>query len=210
MQIIGFEFENWNTLLLRFNWVTIILLLVFIYIISWGARYLNNFINKRSITIDEISLGIGDSSIKFTYNKKDQEIAYKLWVELYTRKIGLDYDEQNDVITEVYNSWYQFFGLARELLKEVPANRLPYCSELIILTGNVLNKGLRPHLTKWQAKFRKWYENALDDNKGDSPQELQKKYPYYEQLINELVETNKCMIEYTKLMREIAFEETHK
>lgn len=208
MQIITLEFENWKTVLLKFNWIAIILIIIIAFAIYWGIRYLINFMGRKSITIDEIELGVGSSKIKIKCNRKDQEIAYKLWVELHTRKIGLKYDEEYDVIVEVYNSWYQFFGIARELLKEVPPNRLPYCRELIILTGKVLNIGLRPHLTKWQAKFRKWYTNALDDSKDVSPQELQRQYPYYEQLVEELIETNKRMIKYTELMREIAFKET--
>ena len=48
-----------------------------------------NIAKKHSITINEVNLGIGDTSVKLVYNKKDQEIAYKLWVELSTRKIGL-------------------------------------------------------------------------------------------------------------------------
>lgn len=61
---------------------------------------------------DEIILGIGrNSSVKLKYNRKDQEVAYKLWVELSTRKIGLPFDQENDVITEVYNSWYDFLRL---------------------------------------------------------------------------------------------------
>ena len=207
MQIITLEFENWKTILLRFNWITIIFFIIVLFAIYWGIRYLINFMGKKSITIDEIELGIGSSQIKIKYNRKDQEIAYKLWVELRTRKIGLKYDEQNDVIVEVFDSLYQFFGIARELLKEVPPNRLAYCRKLIILTEKMLNIGLRPHLTTWQAKFRKWYTNALDSNKDVSPQELQSKYPHYEQLVEELIETNKRMIKYTELMREIAFKE---
>lgn len=207
MQIFDIEFENWSTILLRFNWFTIILALGIALIISLIYKSISQRINKKSITIDEINLGIGDSSIKLTYNKKDQEIAYKLWVELSTRKIGLPFDMENDVIIEVYNSWYEFFKIARELLKEVPVTRLPYSNELIILTDNVLNKGLRPHLTKWQAKYRKWYENALSVYQEDSPQELQKKYPCYDELIKDLLNTNKRMIEYKKLMKKIAFDE---
>ena len=105
-----------------------------------------NIAKKHSITIDEVNLGIGDTSVKLVYNKKDQEIAYKLWVELSTRKIGLPFDQENDVISEVYNSWYDFFKIARELLKEIPVSRLPYSNDLIKLTEKVLNTGLRPHL----------------------------------------------------------------
>lgn len=207
MELFNVEFESWNTILFRFNWFAIILLFVIILLLAWIYNMVNRAINKKSITIDEINLGIGDSSVKFTYNKKDQEIAYKLWIELSTRKIGLLFDKEHDVITEVYNSWYEFFKIARELLKEIPANRLPYSNDLIELTEKVLNKGLRPHLTTWQAKYRKWYENESKSNTTDTPQELQRKYPLYDELVNDLIETNKKMIEYKNLMKKIAFEE---
>ena len=131
-------------------------------------------------------------------------LAYKLWVDLSTRKIGLPFDENNDVIEEVYNSWYAFFGVARELLKELPATQINTSSELIELTEKVLNKGLRPHLTTWQAKFRCWY----DKNRADSdkePQQLQKEYALYDELIADLKTTNSRMIEYKELLRKIAF-----
>ncbi len=202
MEIFGIEFESWNTVILRLNWFAIIVSVIIIFGI---ILIIKRFLGKKAIMVDEINLGIGDSSIKLKYNKKDQEIAYKLWVELSTRKIGLLFDKEHDVITEVYNSWYEFFKIARELLKEVPVSRLPYSNDLIELTEKVLNKGLRPHLTMWQAKYRKWYELELSDNLKDSPQEIQERYTFYDELIEDLINTNKRMIEYKNLMKRIAF-----
>ena len=90
-------------------------------------------------------------------------------------------------------------------MKEVPASRIPYSNDLIELTEKILNNGLRPHLTIWQAKYRKWYENELDNNTDDTPQKLQQKYPLYTELIDDLIVTNKRMIEYKNLMKKIAF-----
>ena len=126
-----------------------------------------------------------------------------MWVELNTRKIGLEFDQKNDVIHEVYNSWYAFFTIARDLLKDIPATRLPYSTELITLTTKVLNDGLRPHLTVWQAKYRKWYGLQKEDTR--SPQEIQKDFPEYDSLVSDLLQTNSRMIEYKKLMYQIAF-----
>ncbi len=154
-------------------------------------------------------MGIGDSSLTLKYNSKDQEIAYKLWVELNTRKIGLAFEPENDVIEEVYNSWYSFFGIARNLMKEIPINKVKNGSDLVELTGDVLNKGLRPHLTKWQAKFRKWYEEnrQLEEYQGKTPQEIQRCYPLYDELEKDLLETNRHMIEYKTVLRQIAYDE---
>ena len=204
MEIFGVEFESWNTLILRLNWLAIVASFILVYV---GIKISKKYFSIKTITIDEINLGIGDSSVKLTYNKKDQEIAYKLWVELSTRKIGLLFDKEHDVITEVYDSWYEFFKIARELLKDIPASRLLYSNDLIELTEEVLNKGLRPHLTTWQAKYRRWYEKESFINTEDTPQELQRKCPYYDELVDDLSKTNKRMIEYKNLMKKIAFQE---
>lgn len=205
MKIIEFEFENWHTFCLRFNWLALIVATIVVIIASLIIKKLARRLTYHSIDVDEVSLGIGKSNIKLKYNKKDQEIAYKLWVELNTRKIGLPYEEDYDVIVEVYNSWYDFFKIARELLKDVPPSRLPYSTKLITLTTDVLNEGLRPHLTKWQAKYRKWYDE--NNQKSKSPQEIQKKFPEYDALLSDLLITNKHMIEYKNLMYQIAFNE---
>lgn len=160
-------------------------------------------LKKGELSIEWIDIGGGASSIKLKINKYSQELAYKLWIELSTRKIGIDIDEENDVIIEVYNSWYEFFYVAREQLKN-----LPYCSfknnqELVRITCDVLNSGLRPHLTAWQAKFRKWYE--FNSNNILSPQEVQKKYPFYDELLLDLVEQNKKLIKYRDILKKIAF-----
>lgn len=209
MQILNLKFESWNIILLKINWVAVLVAFAILFVVAWIFKKIYCYLNTKSIIIDEVCLGLGDSSIKLKYDKKDQEIAYKLWVELSTRKIGVLYDEENDVITEVYNSWYKFFKTARELLKQVPVHRLKYSDELIKLTERVLNEGLRPHLTCWQAKYRKWYEQEIKNVTEEAPQDIQKRYPHYELLIADLLDTNKRMIEYKNLMKNIAFNEKH-
>lgn len=204
MDIIDLELNGWSTFVFRVNWLAVVITLVLIWGISFLMKQCLKYVNKKSLTIDEVNLGIGNSSVKISYSKKDQEIAYKIWVELSTRKIGLRFDKENDVIKEVYDSWYTFFETARELLKDIPGNRIPYSGDLIELTEKVLNIGLRPHLTKWQAKYRRWYEEELKRD-GGTPQDIQKKYPEYNALVEDLLETNEKMIEYKKLMKRIAF-----
>ncbi len=204
MDIIDLELDGWSTFVFRVNWLAVVIALVLIWGISFLMKQCLKYVNKKSLTIDEVNLGIGNSSVKISYSKKDQEIAYKIWVELSTRKIGLRFDKENDVIKEVYDSWYTFFETARELLKDIPGNRIPYSGDLIELTEKVLNIGLRPHLTKWQAKYRRWYEEELKRDSG-TPQDIQKKYPEYNALVEDLLETNEKMIEYKKLMKRIAF-----
>lgn len=202
MDIFNIHLENGYYLVITINWVILLGILVVvlgIIKISWF-----NFFSNQ-VVVDEANLGIGQNTIKLKFNRKDQEIAYKLWVELNTRKIGLEIEKDYDVIVEIYNSWYSFFGITRELLKEIPCEKLEYNETLVVLTIEVLNIGLRPHLTQWQAKFRKWYDIECKNNEKLSPQEIQKQYPEYDLLLSDLIKTNEKMIYYRNLMKEIAF-----
>ena len=78
-------------------------------------------------------------------------------------------------------------------------------SDLISLLTDILNKGLRPHLTEYQARFKKWYNNEIDknDNKEKSPQEIQANYEKYEDLIKSMKEVNKLLIDYSIKLKEI-------
>lgn len=202
MDIFNISFDGCTKIIVSVNWIAIVILIILVIVAAHVLKKVGLLIGRRSISVDQANIGIGNSSITLKFNKKDQEIAYKLWVELSTRKIGLPFDE-NDVISEVYDSWYAFFGIARDLLKDLPAERLAYSGELVDLTQKVMNNGLRPHLTKWQAKYRKWYfENS---NKEGSPQDIQKAFPEYEELLSDLKATNQTMINYKTLMHRIAF-----
>ena len=98
----------------------IILAIALFFFIRW--RW---FGRTTDFEIDTAEMGIGSHKISFRPNLKDQEIAYKIWVELSTRKIGLPIDLNEDVISEVYDSWHNFFSITRELIKDIPEDLLP-------------------------------------------------------------------------------------
>ncbi|MBI3618968.1 hypothetical protein HY213_02955 [Candidatus Peregrinibacteria bacterium] len=153
-----------------------------------------------------IQLG-GIGTIKLKSNHEIAQIAHKAWSELITRKAGLPFDPEHDVIAEVYDSWYELFGTIRALIKEVPANLLKdrNTKQLTKLLVDALNKGMRPHLTKWQARFRRWYERQIigDKNLDRPPQDIQKDYPHYAELIEDLVKINKQLVDYTTELQKL-------
>jgi hypothetical protein len=72
----------------------------------------------------------------------------------------------------------------------------------------ILNQGLRPHLTRWQAEFRKSYDAEIKRDEGAlSPQQLQKSFKNYEELLNDMKEVNNRLIRYRDFLRQIAFGE---
>ena len=140
------------------------------------------------------------------------QIAYQAWVEIITRKVGLPFDDEHDVVAAVYDSWYALFGVLRGLSKEVPAHRLRADEDtraLIVVLHRVLNEGLRPHLTRWQARFRRWYtaEIEAERNLHRTPQEVQRDFPEYEALTSDLRRVNAAFIEFSGALRSIAYGE---
>ena len=203
MNIFECKIEDGIRLVISVNWVALFIVIAAVIIVPYIVKTINKRFFMKSIIIEEANIGIGSSSVTIKYDGRVKSIAYKIWIELVTRKIGMSFEEDNDVITEVYNSWYEAFKIIRCLLEEIPPERINDSVGLIELTTKVLNEGLRPHLTKWQAKYRKWYELEIENNQGLSPQEIQRKYPEYISLIDDLKKTNTIMIKYAGELKRI-------
>lgn len=159
-----------------------------------------------SVVEAEVQLG-GIGTVKIRPSYDDIQVAHKAWVELVTRKAALLFDKDHDVISEVYNSWYALFQEMRSLTKTIPAEKVrgsKDTQELVRLLVDALNKGLRPHLTQWQARFRHWYEDALKKSAEKSPQEIQRDFPQYQELVDDLIKVNKQLVEYAEVIRRIA------
>lgn len=205
MDIVNLSFDTANGFTLTAHWLVIIISII--SIISFLFFKIFYFKNRYSeFEIDEATIGIGNHKVKIKPNDQDIQIAYQLWVELNTRKIGLPIDKENDVVVELYNSWYDFFKIARELIKAVPVRKVranTSTKELISVTFKILNDTLRPHLTRWQARFRSWYELEKEINKNLTPQELQQTYPEFTSLIEDMAKVNKTLISYKELLENL-------
>jgi hypothetical protein len=183
---------------------TLLVFIVFVLIvllIRWSIAG-----RRANFEIDAAELGIGSHKISFKPNVRDQEIAYKIWVELSTRKIGLPIEFEHDVIVEVYDSWHNFFSITRELIKDIPVSKVQNHStrKIVTLSISLLNEGLRPHLTTWQARFRRWYDHQLQEAKSDvDPQSIQVKYPRFAELTEDMEKVNRRLILYREKMREL-------
>lgn len=185
-------------------WVAPAVLVLAAGVLIW--LWFRGRIGLGSFELDSAGIGIGDTNVSFKPNRTDRQIAYAIWVELSTRKVGLAIDPEHDVISEVYDSWYSFFGVTRDLIKEVPAHKLKSKGTRAIVRASVqvLNEGLRPHLTQWQARYRRWYEATLKDDDIRDPQSVQQEFPKYDDLVKDLLEINAKLIEYRRAMYQLA------
>lgn len=148
--------------------------------------------SPRTITDPSRTKGLGAEAYR---------VAYGLWVEMTTRKIGLSIDLERDLVLEVYDSWYAFFKSARELAKAIPLHEDPSSRELrqlVALSHAILNHGLRPHLERWQARFRHWHRNGGDRSQasGLSPQEAQTLFTEWDALRDDLLASNRRLVGY--------------
>ena len=176
---------------------------ILIFVLRWAMD--KSFIFGE--TELNISLG-GIGSVKIKPSYEVAQIAHKAWTELVTRKAGLIFEPEHDVVVEVYNSWHQLFSEIRLMIRGIPANQLKNkdTKQLVEVLVKSLNLGMRPHLTKWQAKFRRWYEreSKKTENASKSPQDIQKNYPHYGELIADLVQINGQLIEYTEELKKLS------
>tara|TARA_B110000003_G_C16622970_1_gene523833 strand:- start:111 stop:767 length:657 start_codon:yes stop_codon:yes gene_type:complete len=176
----------------------IILIIIIFY-------FLRKKIKENNFPIIEMEVEIsGSPKTKFKAKRDDSNIyiANRIYIELITRKASLSFEDDKDVIVQVYDSWYDLFKIVREEVKNVPGHYLRShkpTSALIGLSTRILNEGLRPHLTTYQAKYRKWYEAELkkESSKELTPQEIQAKYDDYDNLITDLKGVNKVLIDFS-------------
>ena len=169
-------------------------------------------IRRSQIKSVSLSLPFKLGSVVFDTTPTDRIIAWKAYVQLVTRKAALPFDEEHDSIEDVYASLYSLFDMTRDLLSDLPPKTFQKPSRLSTLLSRVflapktsqkpdelstlllriLNDGLRPHLTRWQSDFRTWIGNARkkDEFMSMSPVGLQKRYPRYSSLVENLKDTN--------------------
>jgi hypothetical protein len=145
-------------------------------------------------------------SVELRPNNEDVQIAHRIWTELMTRKAAQPIDIEHDVIVEIYNSWYALFGRVRQLISDIPGHMLrkeKSTQELVRIATLTLNNGLRPHLTRWQARFRHWYDKCPDAAKEKCPQDCQRGFPEYELLIEDIKKVNGQLIQYAGELEKI-------
>lgn len=190
-------------------WIVLLVLAV-IAVVAWfkkGALW------PWGYEIVEAELRIANlGKVKLRPTRDTINIAYQAWVEINTRKVGLPFDEDHDVIVEVYNSWYALFKELRTLAKTIPAHRLRHCDdtkELIRVMMQVMNDGLRPHLTEWQAKYRRWYADAAEKEPTKPPQDVQREYAEYGKLVADLKRVNDGMVMYADWLHRIVVGQTN-
>lgn len=195
-----------DSVVLQIHLATIVIVVIILLSVWFFSESKVRSFRGHKVEIEKAELGLGTGTITIRPNSKDKQVAYSIWVELSTRKIGLPINLDDDIIVEIYNSWYEFFKITRELIKDIPVNHIKDESThaIVNLSIELLNEGLRPHLGKWQARFRYWHEAKTAMNPTDiDPQAIQKKYPLFEELRADMEKVNQHLMKYRSKMSDL-------
>lgn len=172
-------------------------------VLSW------RLLQRKRFKTTKLTINLGGvGQVELTPNTQDLKIAHQIWTELVTRKVAIPIDPEHDVIHEIYDSWYHLFGRVRLLIADIPATQIhdhESTNLLVDIAVKTLNEGLRPHLTRWQARYRHWYKNTREKNPSLSPQELQQTYPHYDDLMTDMRVVNKQLEEYAVELKKLLF-----
>jgi hypothetical protein len=165
------------------------------------------FLRRRTVA-KSVSVGIpfGLGSATFDLTPRDRVAAWKLHVQLVTRKAALPFDHEHDVIADVLSSLFDLFQVARELLLEMPPSNSSDQHGVAGLIVRVVNDGVRPTLTRWHADYRRWWDAslALPKNAARSPQQIQRDYPRYADLVADLVRMNTELSKFSDQLARVA------
>lgn len=196
----------WSGISLHVGWLLVVAVVLFAVV----TPLIRKGLRKKRWAAEKVKLAFPNLfEMEICPDHETARIAYQAWVEITTRKAGLLFDPEQDVVTEVYSSWYQLFQVLRDLTKTVRVQHLKECEDtqkLVTMLVKVMNEGLRPHLTKWQARYRRWWEaaRAKPENADKSPQEIQKEYPQFSELVGELKVVNASFVDFAKALRQLA------
>ncbi|MDR9827714.1 hypothetical protein RCJ22_19110, partial [Vibrio sp. FNV 38] len=185
--------------------LVIVVLVVFFLLRKISLKFKG--FSTDEITVKEPFTG---TEVKIKANTEDKKIAHKIWTELITRKAAIPFQRDKDVIVEVYDSWHTLFQCVREQISAIPVEKLRGrekvdIEQLIDISTKVLNEGLRPHLTEWQARYRAWYSHAQNEEQNSdlTPQELQRKYPLYDELVSDIESVNSKLAVFAHELKKI-------
>ena len=136
-----------------------------------------------------------------------RQLAYTFFMEITNRKVALSIDWNNDTLSDVYISWKTFFDNSVSLLKNFPVEHAADARPVIKLIQEVLHEVLRPHLTRWQAAYRRWYETNSEGKRFRKlpPQEIQKHFPQFAALRSDFEATQTRVSGYVRKLERLIF-----
>ena len=149
----------------------------------------------------KVGLPFGLGSLEFEANEVEQRAAWSLYVELMTRIAVQPLDVSEGLLREVLTSLYSLFGLTRQILREAGPAVVHGPNSFGPIAIEVLNKGLRPFMSKWHPLLQAHEEKRPP---ALSPVEHERNWKHFQEMHQELAELQKQMRIYADVLAEIS------
>lgn len=153
------------------------------------------------LTKVSVSLPFGLGSAEWKADKTERRAAWSLYVELVTRIAVEPLEDQEGILREALNSLYTLFGTTREVLKEAGPDVGTSLHSVGGVAIAVLNRGLRPFLTKWHPRLQMWEAQRPE---GWSAKDHEQHWSDEPELRRELEGLRKELETYAQVLGEIA------
>jgi hypothetical protein len=152
-----------------------------------------------------LPFGLGSIAGKWEPSEEEQRAAWEMYVELITRVSIEELSPREGLLREALSSLYTLFGTTREILRTYgPVVAAPKRgSELSfgIIAATVLNRALRPFLTKWHPELTHYESQRPQDV---SPLEHERRWERGDELRSDLSELRTVLREYADYLGKVA------
>jgi hypothetical protein len=184
--------------------MALLLVLAVLWIIITKWKPLRAIGKKIKPSQYQISIGGFQISGNVEYYTADQQIAWKIYVEMATR-ITANELKGDGILREAIASIYTVFGVLRETLKNAPLDvarppatgKMTVSSVLLI----VMNEHMRPFLSRWHPLLKQ-HEDSRAENV--SPVEHEKKWAMNTQCRGDLTALSAGLNQYVAALKSIA------
>jgi len=198
--------DSANTESLPVYWIYISIGLIILFLILFNLKKVKGWFIKLRPTEYEVSIPGFSLKGNLRYTSIEQEVAWKIYIELITRVSGNKLENNTGILRESLNSLYFAFGALREVLKDSGAElaKGPFEKDELTLTSLLLiimNQHLRSFLSKWHPLLQE-HENRND--KGISQFKHEQNWEHNEKFRSELSHLQNGLEEYIAVLKEIA------
>lgn len=147
-----------------------------------------------------VNLPFGMGGAEWEADITERKAAWSLYVELVTRIPVQSLEADQGLLREALNSLYSMFAVTRQILREAGPDVGISSESVGGIAIAVLNKGLRPFLSKWHPLLQAWEAHRPPTT---SPKEHEKDWPKESQLREELLSLGEELEKYTTALAEI-------
>lgn len=157
----------------------------------------------RKLTKVSLNLPFGIGGTEWEPDDTERRAAWSLFIELITRVSiePLEAEKDQGLMREALASLHSLFATTRQILREAGPNIGASHRSVGGIAITVLNKGLRPFLSKWHPSLQSW---EAQRPLSISPQEHEINWKYQEQLRKELEQLRHSLQEYAVALAVIA------